>query len=176
MGGRSSGWFAGAVEYAEGRAASDPRWPVVIRWAEWIGTATIFMSIGIVLAGLANRAPPFRLVEAAAPAAMPGETVTFEARVWRDTARQCSVNVYRSVFHSNGKRVDLDPQFFEAADIAAMERKTPGMMMPQVQIPADAVPGADSYLSTRLRYICNVYQTLLPIDVQFVQPFSVITR
>lgn len=173
MGGRNSGWVAGAIEYAESHSSSDPRWPVIVRWAEWIGTATIFMSLGIVLAGLANRSPPFKVLEAAIPSGQPGSVVTFESRVWRDTGRQCSATMYRSIFHSNGKRLDIDPQFFTAADITAMERKTPGMMRPQIQIPIDARPGADSYISTRIRYVCNPYQTLLPIDVHVVQNFTV---
>jgi hypothetical protein len=134
------------------------------------------MSIGIVLAGLANRATPFKVIEAAVPAGPPGGVVTFEARVWRDAGRQCSATMYRSIFHSNGKRLDIAPQFFSAAEIAAMERKTPGMMRPQIQIPPDAQPGADSYMSTRIRYVCNPYQTLLPIDVHVVQPFTVIAQ
>lgn len=174
MGGSSSGWSAGAAEHAESSVKRDPRWPVVRRWIEWIGTATIFMSIGIGLAGLADRAPPFRVIDAVVPAGAPGETIVMEAHVWRNTARRCSATMYRSIFHSGGKRVDLAPQFFGPEDIVTMDLKSPGLMRPEIEIPENAEPGRDAYMSSRLRYVCNQFQVLLPIDVNIVQPFTVL--
>jgi hypothetical protein len=173
MGRSSSGWIAGAAEHGESRDWRNPRWPVIMKWVEWLGTATIFMSLGIVLAGIADRRPPFRVIESTVPAGVPGEKIVFESRVWRDT-RPCSVTMYRSIHHSDGRRLDMDPQFFAPEDIATMERKTPGFMRPQIEIPPDAKPGADAYMSTRLRYVCNPYQVILPVDVHVIQPFSVI--
>ena len=171
---RSSGWWvAGGHQHAEGDPAGNPRWSVVLRWVEWIGTATIFLSLGIIGAGLADRAPPYGLVDVVVPSGPPGAFIKFDARVWRDTGRKCSVTMYRSIFHSNGKRIDMDPQFFSDASIQAMEVKTPGRMQPEIQIPIYAEPGKDAYLDTRLRYVCNRYQTILPIDVHTVMPFVV---
>jgi hypothetical protein len=132
------------------------------------------MSVGIALAGLADRSPPFKVVEAVTPAGPPGGRIVMEARVWRDTGRNCSATMYRSIFHSGGTRVDLPPQFFAAEDIARMERKSPGLMRPEIEIPANAIPGADAYMASRLRYVCNQFQVWLPIDVNIVQPFQVI--
>lgn len=142
-------------------------------WIEWIGTAVIFLSSGIVLAGLADREPPFRLIEASAPIGAPGEKITFDARVWRAVGRHCDVVMYRSIFHSDGKRVDQEPQFFSSLTIEQMEKQTPDRMQPQIEIPVDAEPGKPAYVSMRLRYTCNKYQTLLPIVVEANMPFVV---
>lgn len=167
-----SGYYANhGREGAEGHT----RWSLIWRFIE--NTAKVFtlVAVGIVLAALADRAPPFKVIEAMAPAGVPGSKITMEARVWRDAGRRCSATMYRSIFHSGGKRVDLEPQFFGPEDIETMERKNPGMMRPEIDIPKNAAPGMDSYMSTRLRYVCNRYQVILPIDVHVVQPFSVIS-
>ena len=171
---RGSGWWiAGGSQHVESDLGSNPRWPVIWRWVEWIGTATIFVSLGIIAAGLADRAPPFGVVSVVTPSGPPGAVIRFDAQVWRDTGRKCSVTMYRSIFHSGGQRVDIEPQFFSADSIGEMERKTPGRMQPEIHIPDYAVPGKDAYLDTRLRYVCNRYQELLPVDVHLIMPFVV---
>jgi hypothetical protein len=174
MGSRSRGWGVGHPQRSQVGAFSDPRWSVILEWLEWIGTGIIFISVGIVLAGLADRAPPFKILSLSHPAGIPGERITFDARVWRDLGRDCSVTMYRSVFHSGGKRTDLVPQFYSAEFIRHMERMSPGVMRPEIEIPENATPGQDAYVSSTLRYVCNQYQHLLPIDVQTVMPFAVL--
>ena len=143
-------------------------------WMDWIGTAIIFISIGIILAGLADRTAPFKLISATVPAGKPGETITFDARVWRDIGHECSVTMYRYIFHSGGKRADLEPQVYSHETLKLMEFKTPGQMSPQIVIPADAAPGEDAYLASTLRYVCNKYHVLLPVDVHTTLPFTVL--
>jgi len=173
MGGRSSGWFPGALEHRESGYRRDPRWPVIWRWMEWVGTATIFMSIGIVLAGLADRRAPFKVLDSSVPAGAPGEKVELDLKVWRDVNRGCSVNAYLTMHHSGGVRYSMPPMPMTAELLADAERRHPGRIRHEFDIPANAIPGAEAYLTVQRQYVCNKFQSLLPIEVTSIHPFTV---
>lgn len=163
-----------ALEYAESGHRRDPRWSVVRRWVEWIGTATIFVSIGIVLAGLADRRAPFAVLGSSVPAGAPGERVTLDMTVWRDVNRGCNVTAYLTMHHSGGVRYSFPPMPMSAELIAEAERRNPGRIRHEIDIPANAVPGAEAYLTVERKYVCNKFQAmLLPIVVTSIHPVVV---
>lgn len=143
------------------------------RWAEWIGTATIFMSIGIVLAGLADRRVPFKVLESSVQSGAPGDRVVLDLKVWRDVYRGCSVTAYVTIHHSGGVRYSLPPMPMSADMLTEVERRNPGRVRHELDIPANAIPGADSYISVQRKYVCNQFQSLLPIEVTSIHPFTV---
>ena len=145
----------------------------------WVGLERVakvctVIAVGIIMAGLSDRAPPFKVTSVDRPSGVPGGKISFDAVVWRDISRACDVTMYRSVFHSNGKRVDLDPQFYTAQSIRHMERVMPGRMRPEIEVPENATPLQDAYMASRLRYVCNPYQVFWPVDVTLIMPFDVL--
>ena len=170
-----SGWWSSHHDDDVGKAAeSYPRWAVVARWIESIAKACTFIAAGILLAGFSDRTPPFRLISSTVPQGVPGATITFDAQVWRDIGHECSVTMYRYVFHSGGRRVDHEPQVFGYEVLRAMEYTTPGRMAPQIVIPIDAEPGKPARMDSTLRYTCNKYQKIFPVDVHTSLPFVVL--
>lgn len=121
-----------------------------------------------------DRDPPFRVEQVYPAAAYPGETIAIPAAVWRDTARDCAVDMDRYVLDSDLQRTDYPRASFSPLDIADMEKRAPGMMRPSVLLSANAACGS-AMLVTNLYYSCNqAQQWLLPIHVRAELPFTVL--
>jgi hypothetical protein len=131
------------------------------------------MSLGIVLAGLADRRAPFQVLESSVPAGAPGERVELDLRVWRDVNRGCSVTAYLTMYHSGGVRYSMPPMPMTADLLADAERRHPGRIRHEFDIPANAISGAEAFLVVQREYVCNKFQLLLPIEVTSIHPFIV---
>ena len=89
----------------------------MVRYA-WIPNWTILAALLIVAVQVFDREPPFSVLQVFPASARPGETVTIQAEVWRDTSRHCSATMGRSVFDSQRARFDFPVAQFSAALIA----------------------------------------------------------
>lgn len=123
-----------------------------------------------------DRNPPFRVEQVYPAAAYPGEPVTIPAAVWRDTGRDCAVDMDRYAMDTDLQRTDYARASFSPQDVSKMEKRDPGMMRPTILISGNAACGPAT-LVTNLYYSCNqAQQWLLPIHVRTELPFTVLCR
>ena len=123
-----------------------------------------------------DRQAPFRVGKVYSAQAYPGDPVTIQAEVWRDTSRDCSVDMDRYSLDSDLQRTDYPRASFSPLDVAKMDQRDPGMMRPTVLLSANAACGPAT-LVTNLYYSCNqAQQWILPIHVRTELPFTVLCR
>lgn len=102
--------------------------------------------------------PPYKLLSYTVFNAAPGGTMFIEMKSERDTTRDCAVNYSRELLDSAGNRWLVTPdQDKSAAEIAEIERDTPGKYRLPVYIAEKAQPGPAT-LIIPLAYSCNLYQ------------------
>lgn len=137
----------------------------------------IVIGLGMLTWQLAvDRDAPFRLTRVYPAQAYPGESVTIQAEVWRDTSRECAVEMDRHAIDADLQRTDYPRAVFSPADIATMEKTSPGMMRPTVLVSSNAACGPATVVSN-LYYSCNqAQQWILPIHVRIELPFTVLCR
>lgn len=139
----------------------------------WIPRVVLLAALALVLIQASDREPPFHLLSVEPAAARPGELVTITAHVRRDTARDCSASMSRSVFDSAGRRTDYPVARFSDALIDGMERKTPGLLKVSIVVPTNAAVGPAEVVSV-LDYRCNRVHHFFPVEVTTVMPFEVL--
>lgn len=142
------------------------------RW-DWLPTWTLWAALLIVLVQALDRRPPFGLLHVYPAQARPGEVVTIYAEVRRDGARQCEVDVNRSLNDAHGKRWDYPEAHFSAEAVALTEARTPGRMAPTFVLPTSAAPGP-AEITTSLRYRCNKTHAIWPITLTHTLPLTVL--
>ena len=112
-----------------------------------------------------DRTPPFVMTDYTVLNATRGETAYVNAKVERDTGRDCTVTFVRYLMDANKARHDIGgTQYMTAAALQQMERDMPDSLRLAVRIPAD-VPVGPAALVTALEYRCNPIHALYPIDV-----------
>ena len=112
-----------------------------------------------------DRTPPFVMTDYTVLNATRGETAYVNAKVERDTGRDCTVTFVRYLMDANKARHDIGgTQYMTAAALQQMERDMPDSLRLAVRIPAD-VPVGPATLVTALEYRCNPIHALYPIDV-----------
>ena len=139
----------------------------------WIPRLMLFVAAVLIIIQAMDREPPFGILSVEPASARPGELVTITARVKRDSTRDCSAAMSRSIFDSSGQRSDYPIMRFSDAVIDDMERRMPSMLKVTIQVPANATPGPAQLVSV-LDYRCNRVHALWPIEVTTVMPFEVI--
>ena len=123
-----------------------------------------------------DRQPPFKVNGVFPSQAYPGEPVTIVASVWRDTKRNCAVDMDRHAYDSELRRTDYPRASFSPEDIRRMDALDPGMMRPTIVVSSNSACGPAS-LVTNLYYSCNqAQQWILPIHVRAELPFTVLCR
>ena len=139
----------------------------------WLPSLVLLVAFLLVLAQAADRSAPFAILSVEPAAARPGEMVVIRARVWRDTSRNCSASMSRSVFDAHRTRYDYPMMKFSDAVIDSMERATPGELLVSVMVPPGAAAGPADLVSV-LEYSCNQVHALWPVEVTTVMPFTVL--
>ena len=145
----------------------------VLQTLVWIPRLMLFVAAVLVIIQAMDREPPFQVLSVEPAFARAGDTVTITAKVKRDTTRNCSASMSRSIFDSDGKRSDYALQKFSDAMIDDMEQRNPGVLRVSVQVPQNANIGTARLVSV-LDYRCNRVHALWPIEVTTTLPFEVI--
>lgn len=163
------------------RTAAFPERPIMTAWHwidhaaerfKWIAHALLWGGLISLAVLLLDRNPPFEVTDVYPSSARPGEFVTIQARVHRDSDRHCDAEFSRYLFDSSGTRFDLGQSLASASFIAALEAKSPGLLTVTVQVPSAAQPGLAS-LDTVLEYRCNITHSWWPIHVETSLPFEI---
>jgi hypothetical protein len=153
------------------------RWIVkadaVMMRVAWMPSVLLLLAFVVVIAQAADRAPPFQILSVEPAFARPGEVVIINARVWRDTSRDCSVTMSRSMFDSSMARYDYPVAKFSDQLIDAMESKTPGHLRVALVVSSQAAPGPADLVSV-LAYRCNRVHAFWPIEVTTHMGFEVL--
>ena len=139
----------------------------------WLPSVVLLAALCIVVVQAADRQEPFHIISVEPAFAKPGEVVTIRARVWRDTSRNCSAVMSRSVFDAQHVRWDYPLTRFSDAMIDRMESAAPGELRVSVVVPSSASAGTAQLVSV-LEYRCNRVHALWPIEVTTVMPFTVL--
>lgn len=143
---------------------------VKYRWVAhvllWSGVATFAWMVF-------DREPPFAVIAVEPAYARPGDFVVITAKVRRDVDRQCKAELSRIVIDSSGTRFDLITSRYSAASIAAIEKRTPGILKTTFQVPTSAATGVATVIGDA-SYECNRAHGLWPISVRSELPFMVL--
>ena len=139
----------------------------------WVPRVMLLVAFLLIVYQAADRKPPFEILNVEPASARAGETITITARVWRDTERDCSASMTRSIFDSTMARSDYAVTYFSDQVIDKMERKTPGVLRVSLVLPANASSGPANLVSV-LHYRCNRVHAVWPIEVTTNMPFEVL--
>jgi hypothetical protein len=120
-----------------------------------------------------DREPPFAVLSVTPAEAKPGEYITIEAKVRRDTWRRCDAEFSRYLHDASGARFDLGSSVASAEMIGKMDSASPGVLRVSVLLPATMNPGP-ARLETALNYFCNKVHRAWPIVVTTDLPFLVL--
>ena len=120
-----------------------------------------------------DREPPFAVLSVMPAEARPGEYITIEAKVRRDTWRKCDAEFSRYLHDASGARFDLGHSITSAEMIGKLESASPGVLRVSVLLPASMAPGPAN-LETVLDYYCNKVHRWIPITVTTDLPFLVL--
>ena len=136
------------------------------------------VGVGLVLVAAyqisTDREPPFVSVKVYPAAAKPGESITIRQDVARDMDRECNA-VFSdwAFFPGVGRKMIHPPTEVGWEFIAAMERRSPGVLVKTFQIPMEAQPG-HGFVSTPIWYWCKPVQYFWKIPVLNETPFTVL--
>ena len=152
----------------------------VMRMVNSLVVHTVKVAQVIILAALCmvayyamDREPPFAVLSVTPAEAKPGEYVTIEARVRRDTWRKCDAEFSRYLHDATGARFDLGHSIASAEMIGKMDAAFPGVLRVSVLLPQSMAPGPAN-LETVLDYFCNKVHRAFPITVTTDLPFLVL--
>ena len=179
MDGRSSTRDIGSVGHtgeASQRSVAMSVAVAIDRLAErflWIAQFVIIASILIVAYYAMDRDPPFVIVSVEPASARPGEIITIQSEVRRETWRNCSADFTRYIFGPDQSRFYLDDGIASAHMINRMDEKTPNKLRVSFLVPYGINPGP-ARLETVLEYHCNRVHRLWPIEVTTIMPFTVL--
>lgn len=142
----------------------------------WVWTLIIVVSVLQVCYWALDRSPPFRVESYTVAPVHRGEVVSIDAKVWRDVNRGCSVTLANSLYDSKGVRYSIEPPIkFTPGDISALDRKSPGRMMRNIQLP-DIVPAGPASIVSSMEYECNLLQEIIrPIRIQAEFEFEILS-
>jgi hypothetical protein len=142
----------------------------------WVSVAAVFIH------GALDTETPFAVLDVTPAEGYPGKPVVLHSRVWRDTSRQCDVEIDRYIWvsvRSDAGAIELRQfpgvgGFVPAKEIARREASFPGRNIVTQVIPDEAVPGP-GIVVTHLRYYCNAAHRLWkPIEYTYEIPFTVL--
>lgn len=177
MGNRSVGVKGAPMGVSRGLLAGSLE---VMRMVNSLVVHTVKVAQVIILAALClvgyyamDRDPPFAVLSVTPSEAMPGQYVTIEAKVRRDTWRRCDAEFSRYLYDSSGARFDLGHSIASAEMIGKMDAASPGVLRVSVLLPASMAPGPAN-LETVLDYFCNKVHRAWPITVTTDLPFLVL--
>ena len=139
----------------------------------WVAQMMIAVAIVITIGYAFDRDPPFRIIRVQPASARPGEFVTIDAEVMRESERMCSAEFSRYIYDSTLARYDIGSSVVSAEMISRMESSHPGRLRVSVRLPENIAPG-QAHLDTVLVYRCNAVHRIWPIDVTTVLPFTVL--
>jgi hypothetical protein len=139
----------------------------------WVPRLMLIVAMVLIVWQATDREPPFHVVSVEPAHAHPGEVVVITARVKRDTTRNCSATMSRSIYDSTGARADYPVTRFSDSMIDMMEKETPGMLRVALLVPMQATSGPARLVSV-LDYRCNRVHSLWPIEVTTIMPFEVL--
>lgn len=152
----------------------------VMRMVNSLVVHTVKVAQVIILAALClvgyyamDREPPFAVLSVTPAEAKPGEYVTIEAKVRRDTWRKCDAEFSRYLHDAAGARFDLGSSIASSEMIGKMDAESPGVLRVSVLLPTMMAPGP-ARLETALNYYCNKVHRAWPIVVTTDLPFLVL--
>lgn len=151
-------------------------WHRVDEWLvrlSWLPSLVLMCALILIVIQAADRKEPFHVLSVEPASARPGERVTIRAKVVRDTSRNCSATMARSVFDAAEVRFDYPLHKVPDAVIDQMEKATPGQLAISIMIPHGAASGVAQLVSA-LEYRCNRVHAIWPIEVVTVMPFTVL--
>jgi hypothetical protein len=139
----------------------------------WVPRILLLAAVVLIAWQAADRKPPFQVLSVEPAEARAGDVVVITARVKRDTSRNCSASMSRSIFDATGARADYPVTRFSDALIDAMEADSPGVLRVAVLVPSNAAIGPAKLVSV-LDYRCNRVHALWPIEVTTTMPFQIV--
>ena len=142
----------------------------ISKWFFKVSIVISAVSWGIVAVTLSiwanDNAPPFRFYETSVVNAAPGDTMFLSARVERDTARKCRVEVTRTLIDSVGTVHTIGFAKISPQSIKMREAANPGELVTNSVVPATASYGTGIF-NADLNYFCNPWHEYVkPINVR----------
>lgn len=134
----------------------------------WIPVLAIIFGLFMTLVWAADRSAPFVVKHGRViPPVYAGDSAKIEGEVWRDTARNCDLEVRHWIEDAAGFRHYLPNVHMASESIRRLEQISPGVTRYTMAVPAAFISGRAVYHAESL-YVCN--------PVHLIWPISVITR